>query len=375
MGKRGVRPGENFIELDYAWQGQRRRERLPWRPTSRNVSKAELFKAELDESVTELDLFRVYERYYPTSRYYLGNRIDALLTDWIERKVKDISPSTAQDYLNSIDNYLVPFFGSLHVQQLRWRHVLEFLEELGDVTVKRKHNVLIPLKRVCQEAVNSEQVQVSPFQGKTIEGRRNRHEPDPLTVKEISALLKKADSQFANFIEFNCYTGLRTGEMLGLTWDCIDWVNGVVRVRENVVVKVRKGPKTAAGRRDVTLLQPALDALQRQKSHSFMAGDAVFLNPVTGRPWDTSYQVRERWVPLLKRAGVRYRRPYSMRDTYASLMLTSGLDPVWLANQMGHEDWATIRRTYAKWMPEESREDDRARALFGTKRQRNAEEK
>ncbi|MDF5919893.1 hypothetical protein P4133_10895 [Pseudomonas aeruginosa] len=53
----------------------------------------------------------------------------------------------------------------------------------------------------------------------------------------------------------------------------------------------------------------------------------------------------------LKKAGVRYRRPYQTRHTYASMMLSAGEHPMWVAQQMGHSDWTAIARIYGRWMP------------------------
>lgn len=57
------------------------------------------------------------------------------------------------------------------------------------------------------------------------------------------------------------------------------------------------------------------------------------------------------WTPALKKAGVRYRRPYQTRHTYASMMLSAGEHPMWVARQMGHSDWTMIARVYGRWMP------------------------
>ncbi|MNP80041.1 hypothetical protein D3C76_1780160 [compost metagenome] len=53
----------------------------------------------------------------------------------------------------------------------------------------------------------------------------------------------------------------------------------------------------------------------------------------------------------MKKAGVRYRRPYQTRHTYASMMLSAGEHPMWVAKQMGHSDWTMIARVYGRWMP------------------------
>lgn len=57
------------------------------------------------------------------------------------------------------------------------------------------------------------------------------------------------------------------------------------------------------------------------------------------------------WVPAMKKAGVRYRRPYQTRHTYASMMLSAGEHPMWVAKQLGHTDWTMIARVYGRWMP------------------------
>jgi integrase len=54
----------------------------------------------------------------------------------------------------------------------------------------------------------------------------------------------------------------------------------------------------------------------------------------------------------MRKAGVRYRRPYQTRHTYASMMLSAGESPMWVAQQMGHSDWTVIARIYGRWIPE-----------------------
>ena len=110
--------------------------------------------------------------------------------------------------------------------------------------------------------------------------------------------------------------------------------------------------KTAAGRRSVKLLRPALEALKAQKAHTFLADSEVFQNPRTLERWAGDGPIRKTmWVPAMKKAGVRYRRPYQTRHTYASMMLSAGEHPMWVAKQMGHTDWTMIARVYGRWMP------------------------
>lgn len=53
----------------------------------------------------------------------------------------------------------------------------------------------------------------------------------------------------------------------------------------------------------------------------------------------------------MKKARVRYRRPYQTRNTYASMMQSAGEHPMWVAKQMGHASWLMIAQVYGRWMP------------------------
>lgn len=74
--------------------------------------------------------------------------------------------------------------------------------------------------------------------------------------------------------------------------------------------------KTAAGRRSVKLLKPAMESLKAQKAHTFLADVEVFQNRRTLERWAGDGPIRKTmWVPAMKKAGVRYRRPYQTRHT------------------------------------------------------------
>ena len=175
-----------------------------------------------------------------------------------------------------------------------------------------------------------------------------------------------------NMFQFLFWTGLRTSELVALLWRDIDFVKGTVKI-SRAKTQASVSPeitKTKKGTRTVKLLQDALDALIAQKAHTFLAGGAVFLNHFDGQPWKGDRRIRENaWIPALKKAGVRYRYPYQTRHTYASMMLTAGEEPLWLAQQMGHSDTTMIYRNYASWI---TTKDDtagmKAVKMFGKKK-------
>ena len=111
--------------------------------------------------------------------------------------------------------------------------------------------------------------------------------------------------------------------------------------------------RTRSGVRDVKLLGPALEALQAQNYIRLMKTGALFENPRTGEAWTGDQPIRRgAWVPAMRKAGIRYRRPYQSRHPYASMMLSAGESPMWVAQQIGHSDWTMIARIYGRWIPE-----------------------
>jgi len=102
-------------------------------------------------------------------------------------------------------------------------------------------------------------------------------------------------------------------------------------------------PKTDAGIRTIKLLGPAFSALLDQKQYTYKVGEEIFHNPEINEPWTGDQQVRKQlWVPAIRNSKVPYRYPYQTRHSYASMMLSAGEHPMWVAKQMGHADWEKV---------------------------------
>ena len=100
----------------------------------------------------------------------------------------------------------------------------------------------------------------------------------------------------------------------------------------------------------VTLLPPALEVLKAQKELTGGEGRWVFQNPRIADRWQNSERLRVLWGYAMKAAGVRYRYPYQCRHTYASLMVSAGESPEWVAEQMGHQDSRLVAVVYGRWL-------------------------
>jgi integrase len=173
----------------------------------------------------------------------------------------------------------------------------------------------------------------------------NTEKPLPFTKDEIARL---ATTELGYMWQAWVWCGLRPGEIIALIKDDLDFSKGTIRIERAVRITRVKAPKTAAGTRIVTMQPGFREALGHRE---LPAEGRIFLNPTTGAPWHGDHAPARAFAKACKAAGVTYRPPKHLRHTFASWALSAGENPMWVAQQMGHEDVQMIFEVYAQWIP------------------------
>ncbi len=360
----GIRAASaSSIQISFTYQGKHCRERIKLKPTPANLKSAQRHREAILDAIYH-GTFN-YAVTFPESINAIelspipGDAITlrSYLWEWLELKKQTTKASTYHGYKKIVKNVLCPAFGELAISAINRRVVKQWALE-QDSSNKRIANITSVLRSSLQEAVDDEIIESNPL----ISWRFTRpegiskKEPDPFTPQEQMAILAQMDAETANYFQFALWTGLRTSELIALEWGDIDWHNKIFRVskaKAHALAEVET-TKTKASIRDVKLLQPAYDALVAQKQHTLLhPSGIIFLHPRMNLPHrDGQSLLKTFWTPAIKRAKVRYRNQYQTRHTYASMMLSAGENPIWVAQQMGHKDWTMIARVYGKWMKE-----------------------
>ncbi|MHB0992638.1 MAG: Arm DNA-binding domain-containing protein [Burkholderiales bacterium] len=353
---------DSSIQIDFEYKGIRCRERIRIQPTAANLKRAEQHRAAILDAI-DRGTFDYAATFPHSPRRFLfaeykgeGVLLEQYLESWIDRKKPHLKASTWEGYRKIAFNILIPNFGHIFLSDIKRPAIREWCERQSCGN-KNLANILSVLRAALQDALDDELIELNPMYGWKY-ARKEAPKPvddvDPFTADEQLAILDACrDPQHRNLFDFAFWTGLRTSELVALEWGDIDWRRGIVRVSraKTQAGDVAEGTKTRRGTRDVKLLAPATAALERQKAHTFLAGCEVFHNPVSGKAWEGDQAIRKTaWQPALKKSGVRYRRPYQTRHTFASMMLTAGESPVWVAQQMGHSDMQMISRVYGRWI-------------------------
>lgn len=367
MGRKGgVRAASgSSIEIDFYYRGVRCRERIRLAPTPRNLRYAENLKGQIENEIAT-GTFNYAEHFPNSSRaqelssapgdaIYLRDYLET----WLAQEKQNTKASTWEGYRKIVEGRLIPAFGDHRLSEFKRKHIKHWVDQQ---TASRKTigNILSPLRIALDDAVDSELIEHNPLAGWKLrrrdDRRRKSDDVDPFTTEEREAILAALEGQGRNLVQFAFWTGLRTSELVALEWRDIDFLRGFVRVSRALTQHSDEAEdtKTEAGEREVKLLGPALEALTAQKPFTYLAGNEVFQNPRTGERWAGDQPIRKTlWQHALKRAGVRYRRPYQTRHTYASMMLMAGEHVMWVSAQLGHKDWAFTARTYSRFMPDD----------------------
>lgn len=222
-------------------------------------------------------------------------------------------------------------------------------------SAKSANNYLVALRGIMGFVYHGPRAAENPMVG-----IRNltvvKKKPDPLTAAErdriLADLRERYDRRVWAYFAFAFATGMRPEEMIALRWGDVDNEAGTVRVQRVRTFRgtERDGSKTHS-ERDVDLMPTAVEALAAMKPYTHLKRDDIFENPVTGEPWHDERSQRDHyWKPCLKRLGIRDRRAYATRHTYATVALMGGVNPAYVSAQMGHVSTKMFFETYSRWI-------------------------
>lgn len=283
-------------------------------------------------------------------------------------------------YRDSVDSilstHLLPTFGDMHLDEIDRRSVLNFRSGLGTRrgigSASDKDKTLAPatinrivgiLRMMLDEAVLRYAVQ-NPCSGiKRL--KLQRKDIDPFTLNELQQILERVRADYRPYFTFRFFTGVRSGEAHGLKWKHVDFERREILIRETYQNGRIEYTKTDGSQREIHMSQPVCEALMMIRPKAYVddpksCDDQYVFATRNGHPVDNTNFNDRVWKPLLRNLGFKYRRPYEMRHTCATLWLAAGESPEWIARQLGHTTTEMLFRTYSRYVPNFVRRDGRA---------------
>jgi integrase len=200
---------------------------------------------------------------------------------------RELAESTRTNYINTWNNRVKDEIGNIKVVQMLPSHVKAYYAKLSKAgyaysTIKFIHNMLYP---ALEMAVDDDIIRKNPAKGSISDYGRPAEERVALTISQQEKLL--AFVQKHNV--YNAYhpmltimigTGVRCGELIGLTWKDVDTKARTVSIDHQLIYKNLgdgcrfhiSAPKTDSGIRTIPMTQDVLRAFEEQRKINFMLG-------------------------------------------------------------------------------------------------------
>ena len=305
--------------------------------------------------------------------------VDTWFNYWYDNLIVDLSPNTRRNYKERYTINIKPSIGKMCISDVKPMHCKLILNKMIDTyagsTIKQ---TFIAMGTMFRAAVMNDVISKHPMDGvrytKPVKAASDHR---VLTVDEQKIFLEVAKSshnyyQYAFILE----TGLRTGELIGLTWDAIDWDNHTLTVNKTLEFRHKQKfwragpPKTQTSYRTIPLTTQAYNILLKLKekrktqklskelaqvltftdrktgqTSSLVMSDLVFINFRTGMPAkNSSYDTH--LYKLCETAGIPPCSMHTLRHTYATRAIESGMQPKILQKLLGHASITTTMDTY-----------------------------
>lgn len=339
---------------------------------------AKLIKAEI-----ALGAFK-YEKYFPQSnalpkvrlleqRHSKGvdgsvmPTLHRVILAWLSEREIEWRDSYKTTINSMVDRHIVTALGEMPIDAITRDVLVQFRAGLAKyrsaggmaLNASSINRVMTILHSIVEYACHEHKLS-SPWE-RIKKLKEEKTHVEPFTLTEVKAMINDVRSDYRDYLIVRFFTGLRSGEIHGLRWKCIDFDRREILVRETFSMGRFEYTKNDHSQREVSMSQPVFEALKSQFEATGKGGrDGLVFCTRTGTPIDAKNFTNRIWKPMLEDLNIEYRRPYNTRHTTATIWLASGESPEWVASQMGHANTTMLFQVYSRFVPNLTRNDGSA---------------
>jgi integrase len=280
---------------------------------------------------------------------------------WKEGYLGNIKPLTLQLYNSYITNHINPYLGFISLQKLNPHNVQLFYNHLlrSDKSAKTIKNIHGVLHNALEQAVKLGYIKNNPSQACTLP-RWEKKEMQILPEDRLSEFLQEIKGHKYEYVYFLAlFTGMRQSELLGLTWNEVDFERGSIRVNKQLR-KLKGEYFLDTPKHDKTrIIRPANVVMERLQLRKIQqTEDQIKVGTLWSNPWNLVFTnelgnfIAHRtlfncYKAFVKRMNISHLRFHDLRHTYAVMSIQSGDDIKTIQMNLGHHSAAFTMDVYA----------------------------
>jgi len=283
--------------------------------------------------------------------------IKNLLDDVLLEKSKFLKHKTMLSYRSSKTNHIIPFFKDKLVTQIKPLDIKKFQDGMVEKGLKKDSVQVarILLKELFDLAILSDTISINPVSMVRMPKiRYKKKKQQPFTLDEIDKILLEAKGQLRNFLGISFFTGIRSGELLALTWDDICFNTDTISINKTIAQGIINSPKSRASERDIEMIPKAKEFFRAQQLESGLKDSYLFLNK-NNTYFSSNDNFYRNYQLVLKKLNLEKRSLHSTRHTFASIMLNNSIDTLWVSATLGHENLQVTLNVYTHYMPKKEK--------------------
>ncbi len=307
--------------------------------------------------------------YADLSRLTVGQWLDI----WTRDYLGNVKPTTANAYKSYIKNHIRPSLGAVRLTDLHPHTVQNFINGLGGLAPSSVHVLYRVLHIAMGKAVDLNYIPRNPA-ARCVLPKAERKEIHPLTDEQAAALIRAAGgTRIEHLVTLALFTGFRLSELLGLTWDAVNFDRGTIAVDKQLSADFTRGPLFSTPKSGKPrIVMPAASAFQvLRKQKTKQAEQRLKAGPLWDNPCGLiftdedggpmSQQTAEKEFSSIRAAvGLDAFRFHDLRHTFAVNSIRAGDDIKTIQGNLGHATAAFTLDVYGH-VTETMKQDSAAR--------------
>lgn len=268
----------------------------------------------------------------------------------------NLKPSTVRSYRDHYKLHISQFFQDIKLVDINTIIISHFIKQKQKegLSPKTINNILTTMGTIFNWAIENDYIMFNPVL-RVKKLKIVKDEMNFLSEDEINLILDYAKIYYSDFYPLlltAIYSGMRRGEILALTWDCVNFVKSTLKVNKTLYKGQFTTPKTQNSIREIKVPKMVIEVLKELKNSSKQNELNLVFAQENGKFIDADNMVKRRFNKVLDGAGVSRIRFHDLRHTYASLLIAKDVNIKYIQKQMGHASFEITMNTYAHLMPE-----------------------